>query len=49
LEEDHWLIEGAAGVALAAYLREANQYADKTAVVVICGRNLSAEVLHKLI
>jgi threonine dehydratase len=49
LAEDHWLIEGAAGVALAAFLREAKQYADKTAVVVICGRNLSAEVLHKLI
>jgi threonine dehydratase len=49
LEEDHWLIEGAAGVALAAYLREANQYADKTAVVVICGRNLSTEVLHRLL
>jgi threonine dehydratase len=49
LEEDHWLIEGAAGVALAAYLREAKLYADKTAVVVICGRNLSTEVLHTLI
>jgi threonine dehydratase len=49
LEEDHWLIEGAAGVALAAYLGEAKQYADKTAVVVICGRSLSAEVLHRLL
>jgi threonine dehydratase len=49
LAEDHWLIEGAAGVALAAYLREAKQYADKTAVVVICGRNLSNEVLHRLL
>ena len=48
-EEDHWLVEGAAGVALAAYLREAKQYADKTTVVVICGRNLSTEVLHRLL
>jgi threonine dehydratase len=49
LEEDHWLIEGAAGVALASYLREADRYADKTVVVVLCGRNLSSEVLSKLL
>jgi threonine dehydratase len=49
LEADHWLIEGAAGVALAAYLWEAKQYANRTAAVVICGRNLSAEVLQRLL
>jgi threonine dehydratase len=49
LEEDHWLIEGAAGVAVASYLREANRYANKTVVVVLCGRNLSNEVLSRLL
>lgn len=49
LEDDHWLIEGAAGVAVAAYLREADRYAKKTVAVVVCGRNLSEGVLGKLI
>jgi threonine dehydratase len=49
LEEDHWLIEGAAGVALAAYLRERRKYAGKSVAVVVCGRNLSAEVLQRLL
>jgi len=39
-----WLIEGAAGVALAAFLKEAERYKNKTAVIVICGGNLSDEV-----
>jgi threonine dehydratase len=43
-----WIIEGAAGVAVAAFLKEANRYWGKTAVVVICGGNLSAEVRQRL-
>jgi threonine dehydratase len=34
-----WTIEGAAGVALAAFLKEADRYAGKKVVVVICGGN----------
>ena len=34
-----WTIEGAAGVALAAFLKEAARYQGKTVVVVICGGN----------
>lgn len=49
LETDHWLIEGAAGVAVAGFLREAHRYAGKTVSVVICGRNLSAEILQRLL
>jgi threonine dehydratase len=45
---EHWLIEGAAGVAMAAYLRDAERYRGKTAAIVICGRNLSEGVLGKL-
>ena len=43
-----WLIEGAAGVALAAFLKHAQEYEGKTAAVVVCGGNLSAEVLRQL-
>ena len=35
-----WIIEGAAGVAVAAFLKEAEHYRGKTVVVVICGGNV---------
>ena len=43
-----WLIEGAAGVALAAFLKNAKEYEGKTVAVVICGGNLSPEALRHL-
>ena len=43
-----WLVEGAAGVAVAAFLKDAERYRGKTAVIVICGGNLSAEVWQRL-
>ena len=39
-----WLIEGAAGVALAAFLGTADRYKGKTVAIVICGGNLSPRV-----
>ena len=48
LETEHWVIEGAAGVAVAAFLREAARWQGKNAVILICWRNVSAEVLGKL-
>jgi threonine dehydratase len=39
-----WRVEGAAGVALAAFLRAADRYARKNVAVVICGGNLSEKV-----
>jgi len=48
LETEHWVIEGAAGVAVAAFLQEASRWQGRNAIVVICGRNVSAEVSHKL-
>lgn len=48
LETEHWVIEGAAGVAVAAFLKEASRWQGKNAIIIICGRNVSAEVLHKL-
>ena len=38
--EEGQVIEGAAGVAVAAYLRNAADYAGKTVAIVICGGNL---------
>jgi threonine dehydratase len=48
LEDAHWVIEGAAGVALAAWMKDAPRLHGRTAAVVLCGRNLSPEVLRKL-
>lgn len=43
-----WLIEGAAGVAVAAFLKHAHEYAGKNVVAVICGGNLSPEIERQL-
>ena len=48
LETEHWVIEGAAGVAVAAFLQQRRRYDGKNAAIVICGRNLSGEVLRQL-
>jgi threonine dehydratase len=48
LETEHWLIEGAAGVAVAGFLKETRRYEGKTVVIVICGRNVSPGVLNLL-
>lgn len=39
----HLAVEGAAGVALAAYLRQVERWRGKTVVVILCGGNVSAE------
>jgi threonine dehydratase len=39
-----WAMEGASGVALAAYFKEAERYADRKAVVLICGGNPSPAI-----
>jgi threonine dehydratase len=43
-----WVIEGAAAVAVAAFMREAQHYRRKRAAVVICGGNVSEKVLARL-
>lgn len=42
------VIEGAAGVALAAFLQDPSRYRGKTVAIVICGGNVSPEVLRRL-
>jgi threonine dehydratase len=48
MEAEHWVIEGAAGVAVAGFLKEAERYRGKTVVMVLCGRNVSPAVLHEV-
>jgi threonine dehydratase len=43
-----WIVEGAAAVAVAAFLKEAQRYRGKRVVVVICGANVSPEVRSRL-
>jgi threonine dehydratase len=43
-----WLIEGAAAVALAAFLKTSDDYAGKTVVVLFCGGNVSEWVRREL-
>lgn len=47
-EAQGWLMEGAAGTALAAFLKTADRYAGKTVVVVICGGNVSEQVREQV-
>ena len=44
IETEHWVIEGAAAVAVAAFLKEFQNYRSKTVIIVLCGRNISPEV-----
>jgi len=44
-----WAMEGASGVALAAYFKEAARYADRKAVVLICGGNPSPAIRDLLV
>jgi threonine dehydratase len=47
LETHHLAVEGAAGVALAAYLRHADAWRDKNVVVILCGGNVGTEAPNR--
>jgi threonine dehydratase len=49
LEKEHWVIEGAAALAVAAFLQEAERYRGKRVAIVLCGRNVSPEVMQKVL
>lgn len=49
LETHHLLIEGAAGVAIAAYLQVKEQFAGKNVVIVLCGANIGLETLKSVL
>ena len=48
LETEHWLVEGAAAVAVAAFRRDARRWDGKKVAIVLCGRNVSPEVLAQV-
>ncbi len=48
IEKEHWIVEGAAGVALAALLKEKRQFAGKRVVVLLCGRNIDTQKLSEI-
>jgi threonine dehydratase len=49
IETQHILIEGAAGVPLAALLKTPERFREKTVVVILCGANLSLETLKSVL
>eukprot|EP00795_Rhopilema_esculentum_P008354 gene8354-14323_t len=49
LQEHCKVVEGAAGVAIAAFLKIKDQYAGKNVVIVSCGGNISVEKLKYII
>ncbi|HEX3744167.1 MAG TPA: threonine/serine dehydratase [Bryobacteraceae bacterium] len=48
LEREHWLIEGAAAVAVAAFRQDAPRWRGRRVAIVLCGRNVSPEVLARV-
>ena len=49
LETEHWLIEGAAALAVAAFRQDARRWDGKRVAIVLCGRNVSPEVLSQVL
>ena len=45
----HMLVEGSAAVAIAAFRKQASQFAGKNVVVVICGANIGLETLKEVV
>lgn len=48
IKTEHVLVEGAAGVALAALIKSAKQYENKKAAVILSGANISLDTLKKI-
>jgi threonine dehydratase len=48
LAQEHWLVEGAAGVAAAAFLKGHKRHQGEQVAILLCGRNISQEVLAAL-
>ncbi len=49
IEHHHMLIEGAAAVPVAAFLEERERQSGKNVVLVLCGANVSADVLRRVL
>lgn len=49
IDSEHQLLEGAAGVALAAFRQVAAEWRDRDVVILICGANISREDLRRIL
>ena len=49
VEKEHLLIEGAAAVAVAGFLKQRNDYRDQKVVIIICGGNIGLETFKKIL
>lgn len=49
VEKHHQLIEGAAGAALAGFLQKKDQFIGQTIVIVMCGGNISPQILKRVL
>ena len=49
MQTHHMMIEGAAGVAIASYLKMKEQFKGKNVVIIICGANISLEILKSVL
>ena len=49
MQTHHMMIEGAAGVAIASFLKMKEQYKGKNVVIIICGANISLETLKEIL
>jgi threonine dehydratase len=49
LEHENWLIEGAAGVAVAGFLRQRENFFGKNVVLLLCGRNIGLEKVREVL
>lgn len=48
-EKHHKIIEGAAAVAVASFLKDIDKYRGKTVVIIICGANISMKKLKEIL
>jgi threonine dehydratase len=48
-DKERWIIEGAAGVAVAAFLKVADRYQGQKVAIVLCGRNIALDKFNKAI
>lgn len=49
IDQHSKLVEGAAGVAIASFLKNNDQFKGQTSVIVICGANISRKTLKKIL
>ncbi len=47
--EHHMMVEGSAGLALAALVKEKEKYQNKTVVLILCGSKISNQILNKVL